>query len=189
MKTFLSKLNMKNTPDETLTYLLSRGIKEAFCELFGRYAGQVYSFSIKYLKNKQDSEELVQDVFCKIWEKREALDKSKNIRSFIFTVAINIIYDRIRRKNIENSFLDFAKHNFEYQSESTWHEVIQNEMYSRVEEIIQIMPDQQRKVFKLSRQEGLSNEEISKRLNISKRTAENLLYRASGFLRKHFKQF
>ncbi len=180
--------DLKKITDETLTYLIKTGIKDAFRELFERYASQIYCFALKYLKNEQDSEELVQDVFVKIWEKRERLDKSKNIRSFVFTVAVNTIYDTIRRKNIENSFLDFAKNNFDYQSESTWHEIIKNEMLSQIEELIQKMPDHQRVIFKLSRQKGLSNEEISKRLNISKRTVENQLYRALIFLRKHFQQ-
>jgi len=178
--------DLKKISDETLTYLIKTGIKDAFRELFERYASQIYCFSLKYLKNEEDAQELVQDVFMKIWEKREILDKSKNIRSFVFTVAVNTIYDTIRRKNIENSFLDFAKNNFDYQSESTWHEVIMNEMYARVEDCVQRLPEQQRKVFVLSRQKGLSNNEISQKLNISKRTVENQLYRALVFLRKHF---
>lgn len=178
--------DLKKITDETLTYLISRGIKDAFRELFERYASKIYCFSLKYLKNEEDAQELVQDVFMKIWEKREILDKSKNIRSFVFTVAVNTIYDTIRRKNIENSFLDFAKNNFDYQAESTWHEVIMNEMYARVEDCAQRLPEQQRKVFVLSRQKGLSNNEISQKLNISKRTVENQLYRALVFLRKHF---
>ena len=177
--------DLKKISDETLTYLVKTGIKDAFRELFERYAPRIYCFALKYFKNEQDAEEVVQDVFLKIWEKREMLDKSKNIRSFVFTVAVNTIYDSVRRKNIENSYKDFAKNNFDYQAESTWHEVIVNEMYARVEESVQTLPDQQRKVFILSKQKGLSNQEISQKLNISKRTVENQLYRALLYLKKH----
>lgn len=169
-----------------MTYLINRGNKNAFRELFERYSGQIYHFALKYFRNQQEAEEVVQDVFLKIWEKRDGLDRSKSIKSFVFTVAVNTIYDSVRRRNIENSYKDFAKNNFDFQSETTWHEVIYNEMLAKVEDIIYCLPNQQRRIFKLSRQKGLSNEEISIRLNISKRTVENQLYRALIFLKKHF---
>lgn len=178
--------NLKNITDETLTYLINRGNKSAFQELFERYSGQIYHFALKYFRNQQEAEEVVQDVFLKIWEKRDGLDRSKSIKSFVFTVAVNTIYDSVRRRNIENSYKDFAKNNFDFQSETTWHEVIYNEMLAKVEDVIHCLPNQQRRIFKLSRQKGLSNEEISIRLNISKRTVENQLYRALVFLKKHF---
>lgn len=169
-----------------MTYLINRGNKNAFRELFERYSGQIYHFALKYFRNQQEAEEVVQDVFLKIWEKRDGLDRSKSIKSFVFTVAVNTIYDSVRRRNIENSYKDFAKNNFDFQSETTWHEVIYNEMLAKVEDVIHCLPNQQRRIFKLSRQKGLSNEEISIRLNISKRTVENQLYRALVFLKKHF---
>ncbi|SHF39363.1 RNA polymerase sigma-70 factor, ECF subfamily [Mariniphaga anaerophila] len=179
--------NLKNTSDTELTYLINAGVKEAFQEIFERYAGRIYQFSLSYLKNEQDAEELVQDVFLKIWEKRESLDKSKNIKAFIFKVAVNSIYDFIRRKNVENAFRDFSRANFEKQSDNTWHQVIFDEMSDNLETLIKQMPPERQRVFRLSREEGLSNEEIASKLNISKRTAENQLYRATTFLKKHFK--
>lgn len=178
--------DLKNITDETLTYLIRRGIKDAFRELFERYSPRIYCFALKYLKNEQDAQELVQDVFLRIWEKREMLDSSKSIKSFLFTIAVNTIYDSIRRKNVENAFRDFAGNNFDYHSETTWHSVIFSEMVAKVDAIVQAMPDQQRRIYMLSRQKGLTNEEISQKLNISKRTVENQLYRALVFLKKYF---
>jgi RNA polymerase sigma factor (sigma-70 family) len=91
--------NLKNTSDAKLTFLIKTGVKDAFQELFERYEPRIYSFSFSYLQNAQDSEELVQDVFLKIWENRASLDKTKNTKAFIFKVAVNTIYDFIRRKN------------------------------------------------------------------------------------------
>jgi RNA polymerase sigma-70 factor (ECF subfamily) len=178
--------DLKNYSDLGLVTLIQKGIKAAYQELFERYAPRIYKFSLSYLKNEQDAEGLVQDVFLKIWEKREKLDSTKNIKAFIFKIAINTIYDLIRRKNIEHAFRDFTQVQENQQSDTTWHAVIWEEMQINLDELIKKMPEQRRRIFQLSREKGLSNDEIAKELNLSKRTVENQLYRAIAFLKKHF---
>jgi len=179
--------NLKKISDAELTPLVKRGIKQAYQELFERFAPRIFQFSRTYLKNAADSEELVQDVFLKIWEKREKLDSSKNIKAFVFKIAVNTIYDFIRRKNLEQAFHDFSRSQEGSPAPNTWHEVIWNEMLENLDELVAQMPDQRRRIFKLSRKEGLSSEEIARQLNLSRRTVENQLYRATAFLKKHFK--
>ncbi len=178
----------ENISDAELALRINAGEKNAYQELFERYAPRIYQFSLSYLKNSADSEELVQDVFLKIWEKRETLDHSKNIKAFIFKVAVNTIYDFIRHKNIENAFSDFARANFETNSNNTWHTVIFDEMQENLQKLLAQLPEQQQKIFQLSKEEGLSSEEIAAKLNLSKRTVENHLYRAISFLKENFKR-
>lgn len=177
----------ENINDSELARKIRTGEKNAYQQLFERYAPRIFQFSLSYLKNQADAEELVQDVFLKIWEKRETLDQSKNIKSFIFKVAVNTIYDFIRHKNIENAFNDFARVNFETNSNNTWHTVIFDEMTANLVEMIAKLPVQQQRIFQLSKDEGLTNEEIAAKLNLSKRTVENHLYRAISFLKVNFK--
>jgi RNA polymerase sigma-70 factor (family 1) len=177
---------LKKIIDSDLTYLVKMGNKEAFRVLFERYAPKIYNFALSYLRNEQEAEEMVQDVFLKIWEKREHLDKSKNIKSFIFKIAVNSIYDLIRRKNIEGAFRDFIRDNHEEGLESTWHTVIFEEMLANINELVKEMPAQQQRIFRLSRIDGMPNDIIAEKLNLSKRTVENQLYRALAFLKKHF---
>jgi len=169
---------LKKIIDSDLTYLVKMGNKEAFRVLFERYAPKIYNFALSYLRNEQEAEEMVQDVFLKIWEKRENLDKSKNIKSFIFKIAVNSIYDLIRRKNIEGAFRDFIRDNHEEGLESTWHTVIFEEMLANINELVKEMPAQQQRIFRLSRIDGMPNDIIAEKLNLSKRTVENQLYRA-----------
>lgn len=173
--------------DSELARNINAGNKNAYKELFDRYAPRVFQFSLSYLKNKSDAEELVQDVFLKIWENRESLDQSKNFKSFIFKIAVNAIYDFIRHKNIENAFSDFTKNNSEIGTNETWHSVIFEDMQQNLQKLVVQLPEQQQKIFQLSKIEGLSNDEIATRLNISKRTVENHIYRAVSFLKEHFK--
>ena len=178
----------ENISDSELARKIKGGEKNAYQELFERYAPRIYQFSLSYLKNNADAEELVQDVFLKIWEKRDMLDESKNIKSFIFKVAVNTIYDFIRHKNIENAFNDYTRANFETNSDNTWHMVIYDEMQENLQKLVAQLPGQQQKIFQLSKEEGLTSEEIAVKLNLSKRTVDNHLYRAVSFLKEHFKK-
>ena len=176
----------ENYSDSELAAKIKSGEKYAYQQLFERYAPRIYQFSISYLYNKADAEELVQDVFLKIWEKRETLNLSKNIKSFIFKIAVNTIYDFIRRRNLKNAFHDFTLEDWEADSNNTWHTIIFDDMQAHLEKLISQLPEQQQKIFRLSKQEGLTNDEIAQQLNVSKRTVENHLYRAISFLKKHF---
>ncbi len=168
----------ENISDSELALRIKAGEKTAFQELFERYAPRIFRFADSYLKSKSDAEELVQDVFLKIREKREMLDLSKNIKAFIFKVTVNTIYDFIRRKNIENAFSDYTRANFETDSNNTWHTVIFDEMQENIQKLVAHLPEQQQKIFQLSKEDGLTSEEIAVKLNLSKRTVENHLYRA-----------
>ncbi len=175
----------KKIGDTDLAHRIKYGDKDAYQELFERYAPKIYHFSLSYLKNEADAEELVQDVFLKVWEKREILDASQNVKAYIFKIAVNTIYDFIRRKNIESAFNDFAKVNFNKSSNDTWDTVIFEEMQTNLNELVTQMPEQRRKIFRLSKMKGLTNEEIAQKLELSKRTVENQLYRAIVFLKEH----
>lgn len=177
----------ENISDSELAIRLRSGEKAAYQELFERYAPRIYQFSLSYLKNKSDAEELIQDVFLKIWEKREMLDHNKSIKSLIFKISVNTIYDFIRRKNIESAFNDFAKLNFEPGTNETWHSVILEDLKQNLQTLILQLPEQQRKIFEMSKNEGLNSDEIALRMNLSKRTVENHLYRAVSFLKQYFR--
>ncbi|MFV0268183.1 MAG: RNA polymerase sigma factor [Draconibacterium sp.] len=176
----------KEISDQYLASRIKKDDKKAFQKLFERYAPRIYNFSLSYLKDENDTEELVQNVFLKIWEKRDLLNTSQNIKAFIFKIAVNTIYDFIRRKNIEGAFLDYARLNYTANENYTWHSVIFEEMQQNLNALLAQMPEQQQKIFRLSKLEGFSNDEIAQQMNLSKRTVENHLYRALTFLKKHF---
>ncbi len=172
--------------DETLASLIKAGDKEAFEALFKKFSKRIYYFSISYLKNENDAEEIVQELFIRIWNKRANLDQAKNIKAYLFKIAVNIIYDYIRHKNIEDAFKEYAKVNFDISSNETWHQVAFDDMKIKMDKLVSMMPQQRRKIFLMSREDGLSNEEIAHKIGVSKRTVENHLYRAISFLKEHF---
>ena len=172
--------------DQELIRLLRQGSKDAFHLLYMRYGLKIRRFAQFYLKREQDTEELVQDVFLKLWDKKEMLDSSGNLKAFIYKIAVNSIYDFIRRKNIEQAFWDYTKTG-PNASDQTWEDVVFNDMLFHVNRLIEKMPDQRRKIFTMSKDEGLTNDEIAEILSLSKRTVENQLYRATSFLKKNMR--
>lgn len=178
---------LKNISDENLALLIKGEEKEAFSELFERYAPRIFKFALSYLKDRNDAEEIVQNVFLKIWEKRNSVKASKSIKSLLFKITVNKIYDFIRRKNIEHKFQNYTLLNQSKNENNSWNYVIYKELQQTIFTLVTRLPRQQQKIFNLSKMEGLSNDEISVKLGLSKRTVENDLYRAVSFLKQNFK--
>ncbi|MNL41625.1 ECF RNA polymerase sigma factor SigW [compost metagenome] len=140
---------------------------------------------MSYLKSVHDSEELVQDVFLKVWNQYESLDESRNIKAYIFKIAVNLIYDQLRKRKLDKLAAEISALQAVELEDTTWNTLSFNELQSQIDTLISQMPDQRRLVFTLSRVEGMSYEEISKKLNISIRTVENHIYRSLAFLKLH----
>jgi len=178
---------LKNITDQDLALLIKGEEKDAFRELFVRYAPRIYKFALSYLKNKNDAEEIVQNVFLKIWEKRNSIKTSENIKAFIFTITANKIYDFIRRKKIEHTFHNYTMLNYGNNENNSWNSIVYKEVQQTIFSLANKLPSQQQKVFNLSKMDGLTNDEIAIKMGISKRTVENDLYRAILFLKQNFK--
>ena len=179
--------DLKDITDQKLALLIRSEEKDAFHELFNRYAPRIYKFAFSYLKNRSDAEEIVQNVFLKIWEKRSSINASENIKAFIFTVTANKIYDFIRRKNLEHRFHNHTILNQGNHENNSWNSIVYKEVQQTISNLANKLPSQQQKVFNLSKMEGLTNDEIAMKMGLSKRTVENDLYRAVSFLKQNFK--
>jgi RNA polymerase sigma-70 factor (ECF subfamily) len=178
-------LEQGNNNSGNLVFRLKKGEKDALQELINLYGVKIYRFAFSYLKNKSDTEELLQDIFIKIWEKRKNLDPGQNMKPYLYKIVVNSIYDLIRKKNREKLFAEYISHHQPKGADSSWNEIIWNEMRSNLDRLIGHMPEQRQKIFLLSREEGLKNHEIADRLNLSLRTVENQLYRAVLFLKEN----
>lgn len=177
----------KEISEQVLVIQLKAGSQKAFKHLFDRYTPKIYRFAISYLKSEADAEELVQNVFLKLWERRESLDESRNVKSYIFKIAINCIYDLAREKKYWRTYKEFVSHNLVRDNEFTWNEVVYNELSENVDLLLDQMPPQRKKIFLMSRKQGISNQEIAASLNISQRTVENQIYRAVSYLKEKIK--
>ena len=167
---------------------LHKGDSIAFDELYRLYYNKVYSFSYRYLQNKHDAEEVVQELFIKVWNSREKLKDIKNLNAWLFTIAFNQIRKIFRNMAMEKRKLETYVISSVFDNSSVISEVEFNDLMTKAGDIIDKLPSRQKTVLLLSIREGLSSTEISGKLNINKRTVENHLSNARAFLKKVFKE-
>lgn len=159
--------------EKKLIVLLKSGNILAFNQLFEVYSSKLFLFAKGYLKSVEDSEELVQDVFTTIWEKREQLKPELSFKSYIFTIAFNVIKKHFRQKAMFKKFVNAEL--LEESSIETTQKIDYNSLKNHILYIAQSLPEKRRDVFIKSRFEGFSNKEIAEELGLSKKTVENHL--------------
>ena len=157
------------------------GNHDAFKALFMKYFPKMKYFIAHMVKSDDVAEELSQDIFMKIWEQREKLDKVKSFNSYIYRMAKNISINYLEHKYLEELYFE----NYLGETEVT----IEGELYAHEMELLEQlvvsrMPPQRKKIYEMSRKKGMKNEEISASLRISKKTVEHHLNLALKDIRK-----
>ena len=160
------------------------GDPDSFDQIFEKYYRKVYAFSLRSLRNKEDAEGAVQEVFYNLWKDRSKLEELKDIEAWIFTICLNIIRKHFRRLATERKHVSLFADQFVDSDDSTVAEVEYRDLLEKTGKIIEKLPPRQKTIFLLSRKEAMSNLEISEKLNISVRTIDNQLSKAKVLVRK-----
>ncbi|MDR3262414.1 MAG: RNA polymerase sigma-70 factor [Tannerella sp.] len=160
---------------------LASGNHDAFKLLFIKYFPKVKYFIAHLIKSEAIAEELAQDVFLKIWERRDKLSAVQSFSSYIYRMARNTSLNHLEHVYIEETCLKDYREEMDFS--------VEEELYAketeRLEQLtVSHMPPQRKAVYEMSRMQGLSNDEIAHRLNISKKTVENHLNLALKEIRK-----
>jgi RNA polymerase sigma-70 factor (family 1) len=167
--------------ESLLVHNLSKGNLLAFNTLYKEYSGRLYRFALGYLKSEVEAEELVQEVFTKIWEKRADLKKELSFKSFLFTIAFNIIRKHFRTKAYLSEY--FKTGIISDLDMQTSQKITYDSLYQYITELVNQLPARRKEIFIKSRFEGLSINEIAEKLKISHKTVENQLTDALKFIR------
>jgi RNA polymerase sigma-70 factor, ECF subfamily len=170
---------LKNSFDKTLVIRLKAGELKAFNELFYAYAPRLRSFMKKLYVDGYKADETVQNVFIKIWENRNNINPDLSFHAYIFQAAKNHIYNEAKKELREIRLGQKYSAHAEQCGNYTEDYIIFKELQEQTSLSIDSLPPQQKQIFMLSFQEGLSHDEIAAKLNISKRTVENHIYRAT----------
>ncbi|NLZ93970.1 MAG: RNA polymerase sigma-70 factor [Firmicutes bacterium] len=158
----------------------------AFDAIYNQYCHKLYQFVFMFLKQKEDAEEIVQDVFIKIWESRGKIDIYASFESFLFTIAYNATMSLLRKRMSETKSREYLKSLQQFSSaEQVIDEIQYKELKHKVESLLKQLTPRQEEIYRLSREEGLTHTEISQKLNISESTVNNHLVRTLKFLKSH----
>ena len=163
---------------------LRKGDVSAFDQIYNKYNRKIYAVSLRYLRSREDAEEVVQEVFLNLWRKRDELKDQHNFNAYLFTITHNIIRNKFRKLSREKKYTEDYLRSLSLDDDSTNTEIEYANLLDLAERTINDLPDRQKTVYHLSIRDGLSSREISDRLGISKRTVESHLQKARAFLKK-----
>ena len=169
--------------ENVITQLVNRlidGDVNAFEKIYRGYFSKVLSFVYRFSLSREDTEEVVQDVFLKLWEKRNSVNREKNLDTFLYVIAKNLVIDRIRtlvasRKRLQQ--LRISQEN-DIPQNATEQLVNFYELKEIIEQLIDELPTRRRMIFKMNREKGLYYKEIADLLNISQGTVEKQMSQA-----------
>lgn len=172
--------------DEDLLQDFIKGDSKAFDTLYMRYVPRVEAFACCMLKDRSEAEDLAHDLFLKLWEERESLQHVRSVRNYLFRMTKNAIFDHFAHKAVDVRYRQSAAAMDlrEIVSNDLVEQIDLHELMLLIDMAVEKMPTQRRNVFRMSRLEGVSYQEIARRLGISQKTVEYHIHEALAELRK-----
>ncbi len=179
----MEKLNTKRNDKEVLVRLKS-GDETAFEYLYWKYNSYVYNFIHSIIYDSSLTEDLTQNVFLKIWEKRTSIDPEQGFSNYLFTIARHYAYKETEKRmklvfspTVSNDELGTPDTRTEEKIDTA-------SLQEYIDTLIEELPASRKEIFKLSRQQHLTNKEIALRLSISEKTVENQITNTLRFLKE-----
>ena len=167
---------------------LTEGNQEAFRTVFKAAYPQVRAFSKGFTKNDADADDIAQQVFIKLWTKRAILANVRNFETYLYTITKNTVLNHMASQKAFMVDISDVR-NLSTENTSPLEQIEASDLQLLIDMTVENMPPQRQAVYKLSRVEGVSNDQIAERLGLQKKTVENHLNLALGEIRKVLKMF
>lgn len=163
--------------DEEANYSLiiarvADGDQVAFRKLFDDYRSKVFTYAIRYLKSKAQAEEIVQNVFLKIWLKRDGLIEIKNFGGYLRTITNNTTFDALKKRASEYKYKNESLQEWSDLDNTTEDAILSKDAQSYVAQALNKLPKQQKLVYQMCHIDGLKQKEVAEKLNISPLTVK-----------------
>lgn len=181
----------RNTPVDTdeLLEAIAGGDEGAFRQLFDAYREPIFYYLVNITKSKEISEELLTDIFMKLWTGREWIESIKNIGAFLKKVSYNKAIDYLRYAARRRKLQDVIALEIIPHETSSPERILLEKDYKRIiEEAVSNLTPQRQKVYRLSREKGLTHDEIAQRLNLSPNTVSNHIKASLKSIKGHLAQ-
>ena len=173
--------------ENTLLHQVAQGDEKAFRTVFDHYRDALYSFALKITRQETIAEEIVQDVFIKIWINRSGLSAVRSFSDFLFIVTRNHTLNSLRKLAKERKLSSGPPEDLQEADLSAEAGILQRDYERILQQAIAQLPPQQKLVYTLSRQHGLTREEIAGQLNVAPGTIKAHMANALRSIRSYFK--
>ena len=162
----------------------------AFAALYDYYWQKVYNFTKLYVTSSDSISEIVQDVFVKFWESRHLLDSNRKVEGFLFIITRNIIFNKARSRMREDMFKMTVLRSIENEEPYNQEDrMVAEDLKEYIDRLIAVLPERQREIFLMSREENMTYREIALRCGIGEKAVERHIHLTLKFLKKNLLLF
>lgn len=176
---------MADLSDNEILERMHRGDTGALGLLYIRYAGAVTEFAYRFIRVKDEADDITHNVFCSLWENRDKIDRIESIKNYLFKMTRNAIFSSLRHNKVATQYAsNVVSHPQENQILDGDKEVTTKDLLEIINLYISRMPELQRKAFSMSRFENKTYQEIAEELDISPRSVQYYISQALAELRK-----
>ena len=178
---------MSSVDSSTIRHLMA-GNEAAFRLIYDLHSGRVYQLAFRFLKDASWSEEIVQDVFLKLWLNREGLDDQGNLWLYLYVITKRLCLNKLREIRKSPVLFEQLMSGIEVAGRPPEEQLMAAELEQQALRLIATLPKQQQRIYKLSREEGLSHHEIAEKLGLSPNTVKNHMVQALKTLKNSLHQ-
>lgn len=172
--------------EKALLKLMAEGDETAFRSFFDHYAPSIFTMVECLTRSRPDTEEILQDTFMKIWSMREKLSEIERPGHYCYVIARNMAMDCLRKSAREKKLLDRVRETSAgSEDDSMEAAVILQDYQYRVNEALQQLPPRQQEIFRMSRENGWSHQEIAEQTGLSKSRINNILVAVLKHVKSH----
>lgn len=165
--------------------------EQEFELIFRRYYVRLCGFANKFIANTAEAEEIVQEVFLNIWAKKDRLKLDDEIKPYLFKSVQNLCFNFIEHQKVVDNYYSVIEVVYKNKKEDfdCYESVLFTEFQAKVDEAIESLPEECRKIFRMSREDGLKYVEIADKLGLSVKTVETQMSRALSKLKIELKDY
>jgi RNA polymerase sigma-70 factor, ECF subfamily len=175
--------------EQSILIELRKGNKNAFSQLFNHYYKDLVLFGGNFLQNKSVCEDIVQNIFLKLWKNREIFVIETSLKSFLLRSVQNSCLDELRHRGVMREHESYSMTFSVSDNIDTENYVLHSDLHNHLSDALSKLPDNCREVFEMNRIEGLKYREIAEKLQVSERTVEVRIGKALSLLRSYLKDF
>lgn len=166
-----------------LVSLLRAGQEPALAELFRRFEARLYAYALKFTRQQELAEEILQDVFVSLWEYRAEIDTSLPLGALLYRMTRNKILNVLRQETRLARQRKTYSFSMEVSRDLTEERVVLNDYHRIMDKAIENLPTQRRSIFKMNHLDGMSYDEIAETLGISRNTVRNQMIKSMKYVR------
>lgn len=175
--------NYGTLSDEVLLNLMRLDDQQAFATLYKRYSGALYAHAYNFIHDREESKDVLQKVFAKIWDMRSQIPLNVNISAYLYQSAKNMLINHIARSKVANRYVDSLESFARSYVADTDHHIREKQLQEIIQHEIAQLPPKMREIFELSRTQYLTHKAIAEKLGISEKTVKNQITNALKLLR------